>query len=85
MLKLMRSIVSGIARRFRRRDGSASAVRDRPLAVGLALPIVAALSGHDGVGQASNGRSMGTVRVSACSGVGARDQDGRQWIAKFVS
>ena len=73
----MRSIVSGVARRFRSRAvltgkpsapstaraptpaaGSAPAVRARPLAVGLALPIVAALSGHDGVGQAGNGRSM---------------------------
>ena len=30
--------------------GSASAVCDRPLALGLALPIMAALFGHDGVG-----------------------------------
>src|SRR6266852_8025357 len=76
MLKLERSIVSMLARRFRSRAvvelenlalrhqtaplsppaaGSAPAVRDRPLALGLALPIVAALSGGDGVGQAGNG------------------------------
>jgi hypothetical protein len=30
-------------------------VRDRPLAQGLALPIVAALSGSEGLGQAGNG------------------------------
>src|ERR1700730_12046399 len=35
--------------------GSTPAVRDRPLALGLALPIVAALSGGDGLGQAGNG------------------------------
>src|SRR5712692_794913 len=34
--------------------GSAPAVRDRPLALGLALPIVAALSGGNAVGQAGN-------------------------------
>src|ERR1019366_5258094 len=34
--------------------GSAPAVRDRPPALGLALPTVASLSGGDGVGQAGN-------------------------------
>jgi len=42
MLKLVRSIVSVVACRFRRR-----VVHDRPLALGLALPIVAALSGGE--------------------------------------
>jgi hypothetical protein len=45
------------ARAPTRAAGSAPGVRDRPLAVGLALPIVAALSGHDGVSQAGHGRS----------------------------
>src|SRR6202521_3134036 len=27
--------------------------------------------------------SNGTVRASACFGVGVRDQDGHQWIARF--
>src|ERR1035437_7457660 len=38
--------------------GSAAAVRDRPLALGLALPIVATLFGGDGVGQAVHRRPM---------------------------
>src|ERR1039458_7905429 len=38
--------------------GSAAAVYFRPVALGLALPIVAALSGGDGAGQASHGRPM---------------------------
>src|ERR1035437_6274774 len=38
--------------------GSAPAVYFRPLALGLALPIVAALSGGDGVGQAGHRRPM---------------------------
>ena len=38
----------------RQRPGR-GAVRDRPLALGLVLPIVALLSGGDGVGQAGNG------------------------------
>jgi hypothetical protein len=75
MLKLERSIVSMLARRFRSRavvELENLALRHqlhvlrrqrpgrprlfgRPLALGLALPIVAALSGGDGVGQARNG------------------------------
>ena len=39
----------------RQRPGRAPAVYFRPLALGLALPIVAALSGGDGVSQAGNG------------------------------
>jgi hypothetical protein len=39
----------------RQRPGRPPAARDRPLALGLALPIVAALSGGDGLGQAGNG------------------------------
>ena len=38
--------------------GSAPAVRDRPFALGLALPIVAPLSRRDGVVQAGHGRPM---------------------------
>src|ERR1700730_10547337 len=45
--------------------GSTPAVRDRPLALGLALPIVAALSGGDGLGQAGNGDPMAPSRISA--------------------
>jgi hypothetical protein len=37
---------------------SASTVPDLPFALGLALPIMAALSGRDGVGQTGNGHSM---------------------------
>src|SRR5229473_4245901 len=43
--------------------GSAPAVYFRPLALGLALPIVATLSGSDGVGQASNGNPMAPSRI----------------------
>ncbi len=84
MLKLERSIVSMLARRFRSRAvvetreprapspaarslspaaGSAPAVRDRPLALGLALPIVAALSGGNAVGQAGNGDPVAPSRI----------------------
>src|SRR6266851_6411348 len=45
--------------------GSPPVVRDRPLALGLALPIVPALSGGDGLGQAGNGDPMAPPRVSA--------------------
>ncbi|SRR6266851_6299269 len=53
--------------------GSTPVVRDRPLVLGLALPIVAALSGGDGLGQAGNGD--GTVRGFGAIGVGARGPD----------
>src|SRR3984957_1339391 len=43
--------------------GSASAVYDRSPAVGLDLPIVAALSGHDGVGQAGHRCPMAPSRL----------------------
>src|SRR5216683_3514411 len=43
--------------------GSAPAVRDRPLALGLALPIVAALSGGNAVGQAGNGDPVAPSRI----------------------
>jgi hypothetical protein len=39
-------------------------VYDRPLALGLALPIMAALSGHDGVGQAGHRRPMASSGLS---------------------
>ncbi len=76
MLKLERSIVSMLARRFRsravvelenlalrhqlhvlrrQRPGRPRLFAIEPLALGLALPIVPALSGRDGVGQAGNG------------------------------
>src|ERR1017187_409503 len=42
----------------RQRPGSAPAVRARPPALGLALPIMATLSGGDGVGQAGHRRPM---------------------------
>jgi hypothetical protein len=42
----------------RQRPGSATAVYFRPLALVLALPILAALSRGDGVGQAGNGDSV---------------------------
>jgi hypothetical protein len=44
---------------------------------------MAALSGRDGIGQAGPSSSNGTVKASACFGVGVRDQDGRHWITKF--
>src|SRR5260370_41023497 len=43
--------------------GSAPAVRDRPLALGLALPIVAAPSGGNAVGQAGNGDPVAPSRI----------------------
>jgi hypothetical protein len=43
--------------------GSAPAVCERPLALGLALPIMAPLFGHDGVGQASHRRPMAPSRL----------------------
>jgi hypothetical protein len=48
---------------LRRQRPSRPIVYNRPTALGLALPIMAALPGHDGVGQASYRRPMGTVRV----------------------
>src|SRR5271167_4099661 len=44
--------------------GSAPAVYVRPLALGLALPIVATLSGGDGVGQAGDGDPMAPSGIS---------------------
>jgi hypothetical protein len=38
---------------------------DRSFALGLALPIMAALSGSDGVGQAGNGDPLAPSRISA--------------------
>ncbi len=64
--------------------GPTPAVRDRPLALGLALPIVG-VSGGDGVGQAGNGDPVAPVRDSPCFGVGARDPGDRQWSARFVT
>src|SRR5258708_12659892 len=43
--------------------GSTPAVFFRPLALGLALPIVASLSGGDGAGQAGHGRPMASSRL----------------------
>jgi transposase InsO family protein len=39
--------------------------RDRPLAMGLALSLMAALSGHNGVSQAGDGDPMAPARISA--------------------
>jgi hypothetical protein len=79
MLKLVRSIVSVLARRFRsrvvlelenlalrhqlhvlrrQRPGRPRLFANRPLALGLVLPIAAALSGRDGGGQAGHRRPM---------------------------
>ncbi len=68
----------------RQRPGPTPAVRDRPVALGLALPIVG-VSGGDGVGQAGNGDPVAPVRDSPCFGVGARDPGDRQWSARFVT
>jgi hypothetical protein len=69
--------------------GSAAAVRDRPFALGLPLPIVAALPGGDGVGQASNGDPMAPTGISVCFGDGAREIraaiSGRLCVPKTLS
>jgi hypothetical protein len=44
--------------------GSAPTVYDRPFALGLVLSIMAALSGHDGVGQAGHRRPMASSGLS---------------------
>src|ERR1700730_12255797 len=43
--------------------GSAPAVRDRPIALGLALQMVAAMSGGDGVGQAGHRDPMASSGI----------------------
>src|SRR5713226_8465404 len=48
----------------RQRSGRPRLFRDRPLALGLALPIVAALSGGDGLGQAGNGDPVAPSGIS---------------------
>jgi hypothetical protein len=80
MLTLVHSIVSVLACRFRSRavlELEIVALRhqlnvlrrsvraDRSFALGLALPIMAALSGSDGVGQAGNGDPLAPSRISA--------------------
>ena len=50
-----------------------------------ARPLVAALSRHDGVGQAGPPLSNGTIRASASFGLGVRDPDAHRYIEKFES